>query len=165
VAFVARALLKHPTINATWSGDEIRMNAEVNMGVAMAVDGGVVAPVIRHAHKAELGEIAVRRQDLSERSRAGKLRPPDLTGGTFTLSNLGMYGVDNFSAIISSPQVAILAVGRIAERVVPVDGRLGIRSMMTFTLSSDHRVVDGARAAQFLSDLSKMIADPEPVLG
>jgi len=127
----------------------------------MAVNDGVVAPVIHSAHKAALEEIAVQRRDLTERARTGKLRPQDIAGGTFTISNLGMFGVDAFSAIITPPQAAILAIGRIAERVVPVDGRPGIRPMMSLTLSSDHRVVDGARAAEFLRDVAEAIASPE----
>jgi pyruvate dehydrogenase E2 component (dihydrolipoamide acetyltransferase) len=165
VALVSRVLLKHRRMNASWAGDAIRENADVNMGVAMAVDDGVVAPVIHNAHKADLGEIAVQRRDLTERARTGKLRPSDIAGGTFTISNLGMFGVDAFSAIISPPQAAILAVGRIAERVVPVDGRPGIRPMMTLTLSSDHRVVDGARAAEFLRDVFEAIGNPRKWLG
>jgi pyruvate dehydrogenase E2 component (dihydrolipoamide acetyltransferase) len=119
-----------------------------------------VAPVIHGADGAALGEIAWQRRDLTQRARAGKLRPEDITGGTFTLSNLGMFGVDAFSAIIAPPQAAILAVGRIADRVVPVAGAPGIRPMMTLTLSSDHRVIDGARAAEFLRDLAEAIANP-----
>jgi pyruvate dehydrogenase E2 component (dihydrolipoamide acetyltransferase) len=125
------------------------------------VNDGVVAPVIHNAHKAHLDEIAVQRRDLTERARAGKLRPQDVAGATFTISNLGMFGVDAFSAIIVPPQAAILAVGRIADRVVPVDGKPGIRPMMTLTLSSDHRVVDGARAAEFLRDVTEAIGNPQ----
>jgi pyruvate dehydrogenase E2 component (dihydrolipoamide acetyltransferase) len=157
VALAARVLQKHPRVNASWTGDGVRTNPEINIGLAMAVDDGVVAPVIRNADKVELGEIAVQRRDLAERARSGKLRPGDLAGGTFTISNLGMYGVDAFTAIIIPPQAAILAVGVIADRVVPVDGRPGVRPMMTLTLSSDHRVVDGARAAEFLRDLAAAI--------
>ncbi len=135
------------------------------MSVAMAVNDGVVAPVIHNAHKADLGEIAVQRRDLTERARTGKLRPQDLVGGTFTISNLGRFGVDAFSAIITPPQAAILAVGRIADRVVPVDGSPGIRPMMTLTLSSDHRVVDGVRAAEFLRDVTEAIGNPQEWLG
>ena len=165
VALVARVLLKHPRMNASWTTEGVQANADVNMGVAMAVNDGVVAPVIHYAHKADLGEIAVQRRALTERARAGKLRPTDIAGGTFTISNLGMFGVDAFSAIITPPQAAILAVGRITDRVVPVDGRPGIRPMMTLTLSSDHRVVDGARAAEFLRDVTEAIGNPEPWLG
>jgi pyruvate dehydrogenase E2 component (dihydrolipoamide acetyltransferase) len=161
LALVARVLLKHPRMNASWTAEGVRRHADVNLGVAMAVNDGVVAPVIHNAHKADLGEIAVQRRDLTERARAGKLRPQDVAGGTFTISNLGMYGVDAFSAIITPPQAAILAVGRIAERVVSVDGSPGIRPMMTLTLSSDHRVVDGARAAEFLRDVTEAIGNPQ----
>jgi pyruvate dehydrogenase E2 component (dihydrolipoamide acetyltransferase) len=164
VALVARILPKHPQVNASWNDGNVRANAEINIGLAMAVEHGVVAPVIHNAGKITLGEIAVQRRDLAERARSGKLRPGDLAGGTFTISNLGMYGVDAFTAIIIPPQAAILAVGAIAERVVPVEGRPGIRPMMTLTLSSDHRVLDGARAAEFLRDLVAVIGNPQPSL-
>ncbi|HKB98015.1 MAG TPA: dihydrolipoamide acetyltransferase family protein [Terriglobales bacterium] len=169
VALVARVLLKHPRVNASWTGEGVQTNPEINIGLAMAVDDGVVAPVIHNASNAALAEIAVQRRDLTERARSGKLRPADIAGGTFTISNLGMFGVDAFTAIIIPPQAAILAVGRIAERVVPVsvglDSRPGVRPMMTLTLSSDHRVVDGARAAEFLRDLAEAIANPQQWLG
>jgi pyruvate dehydrogenase E2 component (dihydrolipoamide acetyltransferase) len=165
VALVARVLRQHPRLNASWTGNGIRANPEINIGLATAVDDGVVAPVIRNADKTALDQIAAQRRELAERARAGKLRPSDVAGGTFTISNLGMYGVDAFTAIIIPPQVAILAVGSIADRVVPVgggsDARPGIRPMMTLTLSSDHRAVDGARAAEFLRDLAAAIANPE----
>jgi pyruvate dehydrogenase E2 component (dihydrolipoyllysine-residue acetyltransferase) len=168
-ALVARVLMKHPRMNASWSGAGVRTHPEVNIGLAMAVDDGVVAPVIHNAHQAALGEIAVQRRDLVERARTGKLRPADIAGGTFTISNLGMFGVDAFTAIIIPPQAAILAVGSIADRVVPVgadsDARPGIRPMMTLTLSSDHRVVDGARAAEFLRDLVEVLGNPQQWLG
>jgi pyruvate dehydrogenase E2 component (dihydrolipoyllysine-residue acetyltransferase) len=160
VALVARVLVKHPRVNASWIGDGIRLNPGVNIGVAMAVNDGVVVAVIPGAHAKNLGEIAALGHDLTERARSGKLRPADITGATFTISNLGMYKVDAFSAIINPPQAAILAVGRITDRVVPVDGKPGIRPIMTMTLSSDHRVVDGARAASFLNDLADAIQDP-----
>lgn len=161
VALVVRVLVKHPRMNASWTAEGVRRHADVNLAVAMAVNDGVVAPVIHNAHKADLGEIAMQRRDLTERARTGKLRPQDVTGGTFTISNLGMFDVDAFSAIITPPQAAILAVGRIVDRVVPVHGSPGIRPMMTLTLSSDHRVVDGARAAEFLQDVSEAIGSPE----
>jgi pyruvate dehydrogenase E2 component (dihydrolipoamide acetyltransferase) len=165
VALVARVLQKHSRMNASWTGDGVRANAEINIGLAMAVDDGVVAPVIHNADKTALGEIAAQRRDLAERARGGKLRPSDIAGGTFTISNLGMFGVDAFTAIIIPPQAAILAVGAIADRVVPVgvgpDARPGVRPMMTLTLSSDHRVVDGARAAEFLRDLVEAIGKPQ----
>jgi pyruvate dehydrogenase E2 component (dihydrolipoyllysine-residue acetyltransferase) len=169
VALVARVLLKHSRVNSSWAREGVHTNPEINIGIAMAVDDGVVAPVIHNAAKSTLAEIAVQRRDHTERARGGKLRPSDLAGGTFTISNLGMFGVDAFTAIIIPPQVAILAVGRIADRVVPVgagpDARPGVRPMMTLTLSSDHRVVDGARAAEFLRDLVEAILSPHQSLG
>jgi pyruvate dehydrogenase E2 component (dihydrolipoamide acetyltransferase) len=162
---IARVLLKHPRMNASWTGEGVRANVEINIGLAMAVDDGVVAPVIHAADKSGLREIAAKRRDLTERARGGKLRPADIAGGTFTISNLGMFGVHAFTAIIIPPQAAILAVGRISDRVVPIDGHPGIRPMMTLTLSSDHRVVDGARAAKFLQELVEAIGNPQPWLG
>ena len=164
-ALVARVLVKHPRLNASWTGERVHTNAEINIGLAMAVDDGVVAPVLHNADKSGLREIAAKRRDLTERARGGKLRPADIAGGTFTISNLGMFGVDAFTAIIIPPQAAILAVGRITDRVVPMDGHPGIRPMMTLTLSSDHRVVDGARAAKFLQELVEAIGNPQPWLG
>jgi pyruvate dehydrogenase E2 component (dihydrolipoamide acetyltransferase) len=164
IGILARTLAKHPRMNASWTGEGIRSNAEINISVAMAVKDGVVGAVIHKANTVKIAEISALRRELTERARAGRLRPADITGGTFTLSNLGMYKVDAFSAIITPPQAAILAVGSISERVVPVDGKPGIRPMMTMTLSSDHRVVDGARAAEFLSELANAIREPEKVL-
>jgi pyruvate dehydrogenase E2 component (dihydrolipoamide acetyltransferase) len=165
VALAARVLVKHPRVNASWTGDGIRFNHEVNIGIAMAVNDGVVAAVIPGAQTKKLGEIGALRHDLTERARAGRLRPADITGATFTISNLGMYKVDAFSAIINPPQAAILAVGRITDRVVPVDGKPGIRPMLTMTLSSDHRVVSGAHAATFLNDLADALEDPGKWIG
>ena len=157
----ARVLEKHPRMNASWVGDGVRLNPEINISVAMAVKDGVVGAVIPNANKQPIAGLSVLRRELTERARAGRLRPADITGGTFTLSNLGMYKVDAFTAIITPPQCAILAVGAIADAVVPVDGKPGIRPMMTMTLSSDHRVVDGARAAKFLGELAGAIREPE----
>ena len=164
VAAVAHALEKHPLVNTSWTGDGIRLHPEINIGIAMAVESGVVTASIPGANKKKLAEIAALRRDLTERARSGKLRPADITGTTFTISNLGMYQVDAFTAIIVAPQAAILAVGRIADRVVPVEGKPGIRPMMTLTLSCDHRVFDGARAALFLNDLAAAIVEPEKLL-
>jgi pyruvate dehydrogenase E2 component (dihydrolipoamide acetyltransferase) len=164
VALVARALAKHPRMNASWTGGSIRSNGEINVSVAMAVKDGVVGAVIHKADTLKIGEISSQRRELTERAKTGRLRPADITGGTFTLSNLGMYQVDAFSAIITPPQAAVLAVGSISERVVAVDGKPSVRPMMTMTLSSDHRVVDGARAAEFLSELAGAIREPEKML-
>ncbi len=160
VALVSRVLLKHPRLNASWSDKGITLHDHVNMGVAIAVNDGVVAAVIPNAHSAKLHEIAVQRRELGERARTGKLRPSDIADATFTISNLGMYRVDQFSAIIIPPQAAILAVGGIADRVVAVDGKPVVRPMMTFTISCDHRAADGARAALFLGDLADAISNP-----
>src|SRR6202030_4601969 len=135
-----------------------------NVGLAMAVESGVVTAAIPGANTKNLGEIAAMRHDLTERARAGKLRPADITGATFTISNLGMYNVDAFSAIINPPQAAILAVGRIADRVVPVNGQPAVQPTMMLTLSCDHRALDGARGAQFLGALADLIEEPLALL-
>ena len=160
IALVARVLHKHPRVNSTWTGQTIRPNPDVNISVAMAVEDGVVGAVIHKADTMEVGEISAQRRELTDRARANKLRPADISGGTFTISNLGMYDVDAFTAIITPPQAAILAVGGMADRVVPVDGKPAVRPMMTLTLSSDHRVIDGARAAQFMKDLADALRAP-----
>jgi pyruvate dehydrogenase E2 component (dihydrolipoamide acetyltransferase) len=164
IALVARTLAKHPRMNASWTGEGVRSNADVNVSVAVAVEDGVVGVVVHNADTLKIEEISTERHELTERARAGRLRPADITGGTFTLSNLGMYKVDAFSAIITSPQAGVLAVGAISERVVAVEGKPALRPMMTITLSSDHRVLDGARAAEFLGDLAEAIREPMKLL-
>ncbi len=164
VKVVAVSLRAHQRLNASWRGTSIVLHPEINIGLAAAVEEGLVVPVIHRADQLDLGEIARRRTDLTARAQAGKLRPDDVTGGTFTISNLGMYGVDAFSAIIPAPQAAILAVGRIVERVVPVKGAPTVQPMMTLSLSCDHRVLDGARAAQFLGTLAELIEEPLALL-
>jgi pyruvate dehydrogenase E2 component (dihydrolipoamide acetyltransferase) len=164
VALTARVLLKHPRLNASWSAEGIRLHDHVNMGIAIAVNDGVVAAVIHDAHTASLSEISTQRHGVAERARAGKLRPADIADATFTISNLGMYQVDQFSAIITPPQAAILAVGSIVDRVVAVQGKPAVRPMMTLTVSCDHRVADGARAALFLSNLAEAIREPAKFL-
>jgi pyruvate dehydrogenase E2 component (dihydrolipoamide acetyltransferase) len=164
VALTSRVLLKHPRLNSSFTSDGIRLHDHVNMGVAIAVDDGVVAAVIPNAHTSSLAEIATQRREIAERARAGKLRPADIADATFTISNLGMYHVDQFTAIIIPPQAAILAVGAIVERVIAVDGKPDVKPMITLTLSSDHRAADGARAALFLNDLAEAIRRPEETL-
>ena len=164
VALTARVLLDHPRLNASWSAEGIRLHDHVNMAIAIAVKDGVVAAVIHNAHAASLAEIAIQRRDVAERARAGKLRQTDIADATFTISNLGMYQVDQFSAIITPPQAAILAVGGIADRVLALAGQPAIRPMMTVTLSCDHRVADGARAASFLSGLAQAVREPAKLL-
>jgi pyruvate dehydrogenase E2 component (dihydrolipoamide acetyltransferase) len=160
VKVVAAALQKHPRLNASWLNDEIVANEQVNVGLAVAVEDGLLVPVVHRADQLGLGEIAARRAALVERAQTGKFAAEDLSGGTFTISNLGMYGVEKFSAIVNPPQAAILAVGSIVEQVVALNGQPAVQPMMTLTLSCDHRVVDGARAAQFLQTLAAFIEEP-----
>ena len=159
VAAVARALRKHPRMNASWDNGRITVHQEINVGLAIAVENAVVAAVVHNADRASIGEIAKQRIDKASRARANKLSPGDISGATFTISNLGMFNVDAFTAIIVPPQVGILAVGAIVDRVVVVDGMLAVRPMMTVTLSSDHRVIDGASAARFLNDVVTAIGE------
>jgi pyruvate dehydrogenase E2 component (dihydrolipoamide acetyltransferase) len=164
VALVARVLLKYPRLNASWTAEGIRLHDHVNMGVAIAVNDGVVAAVIPSAHMASVAQVALQRREVAERARAGTLRPADIADATFTISNLGMYQVDHFSAIITPPQAAILAVGSIADRVIAVEGKPAVRPMMGLTISCDHRVADGARAAMFLADLAETAREPAKCL-
>jgi pyruvate dehydrogenase E2 component (dihydrolipoamide acetyltransferase) len=164
IALVARILLDHPKMNASWTGSAIRLNPAVNISLAVAVPEGVVGAVIPNAATTAIAAIATQRKDLAERAKSGRLRPADIAGGTFTISNLGMFGIDAFSAIITPPQAAVLAVGRIADRVVAVNGQPAVRPIMTITLSSDHRVVDGAQAAAFLNDLTAALEEPSQKL-
>lgn len=164
VKVVAETLRAHPRMNASWQGGGIVQHNEIAIGIAVATDDGLVVPVIPHADELHLAEIARRREDVVRRAQAGKQCPDDLMGATFTISNLGMYGVDAFNAIVPGPQAGILAVGRIAERVVPLHGAPAIQPMMTLSLSCDHRVVDGARGAAFLSALADLIEEPLALL-
>jgi pyruvate dehydrogenase E2 component (dihydrolipoamide acetyltransferase) len=158
VALVGRALRKHPRMNASWTPQGVHVHEQVHVAIAMAVEGGVVTGVVQGADSAAPADIAVRRRDLAARARAGRLQPADISGATFTISNLGMFDVDAFSAIIVPPQAAILAIGAIADRVVAVDGLPTVRPMVTLTVSADHRIVDGAGAAAFLNDVAALLA-------
>ena len=160
VKIVAAALGQHEGVNASWTGDRITIHSQINVGIAVAVNDGLVVPVLHRADEQTLSAIVERRQDLVARAQTGKLKAEDLANGTFTISNLGMYGVDAFNAIVNPPQAAILAVGRIAERVVPLDGRPAVQPMMILSLSCDHRVIDGARGAIFLDTLADLIEEP-----
>jgi pyruvate dehydrogenase E2 component (dihydrolipoamide acetyltransferase) len=151
-------------MNASWTNDTVGLNSGIHISLAIAVDDGVVAPVIQNANKATLAEIASQRSAIAERAHAGRLLPGDLSGGTFTISNLGMFKVDAFTAIITPPQAAVLAVGAVSDRVVAIDGKPAVRSVMTLSLSSDHRLIDGARAAAFLNDVVDAIREPEKLL-
>jgi len=156
-SLVARTLVKHPRLNSSWIDGAVRANASINVAIAIAVDDAVVTGVIHHADCLSRADIAARRRALVDRARAGRLQPADIAGATFTISNLGMFHVDAFTAIIVPPQAAILAVGTIADRVVAVGGQPAVRPIVTLTLSCDHRVVDGARAAGFLSDVAESL--------
>jgi pyruvate dehydrogenase E2 component (dihydrolipoamide acetyltransferase) len=144
----------------SWSEDGLVTPPSMGVGLAVAIDDGLVVPVIHDADTLDLVSIAARREELVGRAREGRLEPSDVRGGTFTISNLGMYGVDAFTAIINPSQAAILAVGRITDRVLAVDHLPAVRPALTLTLSCDHRVVDGARGASFLDALADTIEEP-----
>ncbi len=156
----AAALRRHPAVNALYQNDTIELHPSANVGIAVAVEQGLVVPVIRSAERLSVQEIANARADLVERARAGKLKQEDLTDGTFTISNLGMFGIERFIAVLNPPQVAILAVGSVEDRVVAVDGEPSVRPRMELTLTCDHRAVDGATGAQFLTTVKKFLEEP-----
>ncbi len=162
---LAATLREHPRLNASWHAGSIIFHDEINIGLAVAVDEGLIVPIIHKADKYSVQELARKRKELITEAQAGKLRPQDIQGGTFTISNLGMYGVDAFNAIINPPQAAILSVGRIAERVVPISSQPSVQPMMVLSLSCDHRVVDGARGAQFLAALADLVEEPLGLIG
>lgn len=156
----ARALTEYPALNGTITSAEIIYHHFVHMGVAVALDNGLIVPVVRHADKKTLAEVAREVKDLAQRARAGSLSLDEVTGSTFTVTNLGMYGVDDFTPIINQPESAILGVGAIKERPVAEDGVVAIRPMMTLSLSFDHRLVDGSVAAAFLSRVRELLEKP-----
>ena len=154
------ALQEHPEVNATFMKDKIRMFGDVHIGVAVAIEEGLITPVVKDVDKKGLRDISLESKDLAARARARKLRPEEYSGSTFTVSNLGMFGVDEFTAIINPPEAAILAVGSIVEKPVVEDAQVKIGKRMRMTLSSDHRVVDGALAAQFMQTLKRVLESP-----
>ena len=164
VKAAARAIPDHPILNASLQGNEIRIPAEVNVGLAVALDDGLIVPVVRNTDKKALPEISAELRQLAEKARSGKLSSQDISGGTFTITNLGAYGVDSFNPIITPGQSAILGVCRIAEKPVVVDGEVVVRSMMNLCLSFDHRVMDGAPAAQFLQSVKELLESPQHLL-
>ena len=153
----ARALKDFPSLNSTYTEQQIMMHADINIGTAVALEEGLVVPVIRNADRLSLVELVRQSRELIDKAQKKKLFPLDYEGGTFTVSNLGMFGADSFIAIINPPQCAILAVGRVAPRVVAEGDAIAIRSLMTATLSADHRVVDGAVAARFLQEVRRLL--------
>lgn len=160
----AVTLRTHLDVNSSWGGDHLVRHSHVNIGCAVATDSGLLVPVIRDADRQSLTEIAVEAHALIDRARAGKLTPNELTGGTFTISNLGMYGIDHFTAVINPPEAAILAVGAVREEAVVRDGRLTAATTLKLTLSIDHRVLDGATAAVFLEAVVKLLEHPLRIL-
>jgi pyruvate dehydrogenase E2 component (dihydrolipoamide acetyltransferase) len=161
---VAAALKKHPMVNAAWTGEAIRQHGVVHIGVAVAVEEGLITPVIRHADKKGVTQIAQEVRELAGRARDKKLKPEEYTGSTFSISNLGMFGIEEFTAVINPPEAAILAVGTVQEKPVVVDGEVTVRPRMRITLSCDHRVIDGATGAQFLQTLVDNLEDPMMML-
>ena len=156
----AQALIRHREVNAEFTEEAILLHPSANVGLAVAAPQGLVVPVIRSAERLSLTEIAGMRADLVGRAREAKLRAEDIEGGTFTISNLGMYAVERFTAVLNPPQAALVAVGATEERVVPVDGETVVRPMVTLTGTFDHRAVDGAPAAAFLQTLKESLEDP-----
>jgi len=157
---VALALKKHPAVNSAWLGDKIRFHDYVNIGVAVAVPEGLVVPVLQHADQRSLSEISAAVRDFAQRAKEKKLQPEEMQGNTFSISNLGMFGISNFTAIINPPDSAILAVGAIRQEAVVKNGNLAVGHRMTVTLSCDHRSVDGATGAAFLQTLKAMLEEP-----
>jgi pyruvate dehydrogenase E2 component (dihydrolipoamide acetyltransferase) len=156
----AMALMRHRAVNALYKGDSIELHPSANVGIAVAIPNGLVVPVIQGCERKTIAEIAAARADLVDRARGGRLQQGDLDGGTFTISNLGMFGIERFIAVLNPPQVAILAVGATEEKPVVVDGEVVVRPRLELTLTCDHRAVDGATGAQFLGDVKAFLEEP-----
>jgi pyruvate dehydrogenase E2 component (dihydrolipoyllysine-residue acetyltransferase) len=157
----ARALKDFPSLNAAFTDQRVELYSDINIGVAVALEEGLVVPVIRNADRLSLEELAQQSRELADKAQKKKLFPLDYEGGTFTVSNLGMFGIDSFVAIINPPQCAILAVGQVGPRVVPHGEGIAVRPIMTMSLSADHRVVDGAIAARFLQEVKRLLEKPD----
>jgi pyruvate dehydrogenase E2 component (dihydrolipoamide acetyltransferase) len=157
---VADALVEFPQINARFAGDAIELVSEINLGIATAVEDGLIVPVIRGADRLGLLEIARQARELADKAEKGGFSSPDLSGATFSVSNLGMFDVDSFTAVINPPQAAILAVGSVKQRPIVRDGALAVGHTMSMTLSCDHRVIDGARGGRFLAEVKRRLENP-----
>jgi len=157
---VARALVRMPQVNVSFAEDRLIQKKQVHVGMAVALEQGLIVPVIHNADQRGILDIARESQRLAEAARTGKLRPEEFSGGTFTVSNLGMFDVDSFTAEINPPESAILAVGSITPTPVVVDGQVVVRDRMKVTLSSDHRAIDGATAARFLQEVKRLLEEP-----
>jgi pyruvate dehydrogenase E2 component (dihydrolipoamide acetyltransferase) len=165
VKAVADSLRAQPQMRVAWGGDDILTTDSVNVGVAVALDDGLIVPVVRNADAKTVTQISGEIRALAEKARAGRLLPDDYAGGTFTVTNLGMFGVADFAAIINPPEPAILAVSAIAEKPVVVDGQLAVGTRMTMTISGDHRAIDGATAARFLAEVKRRLETPGMLVG
>ncbi|MCL4153016.1 UNVERIFIED_CONTAM: hypothetical protein GTU68_033241 [Idotea baltica] len=165
VKAVAKSLRKHPAVNSSWLGDRIRYNDHIHIGVAVAVEDGLLVPVVRFADGKRLTQIGAEVRDLAGRAKAKKLQPEDWEGNTFTISNLGMFGIDEFTAIVNPPDACIMAVGGIAEKPVVKNGQIVPGNIMKVTLSCDHRVVDGAVGSAFLNTFRDYMESPVLLLG
>src|SRR6185503_15068171 len=161
----AIALKQHPKVNSSWLGDKIRVNHHVNIGVAVAVEEGLLVPVVRFADAKSLSQIATEVKDFAKKAKDKKLQPSDWEGNTFTISNLGMFGIEEFTAIINTPDACILAVGGIKQTPLVVNGKLRIGNVMKVTLSCDHRVVDGVTGSKFLQTLKGFLENPVILFG
>lgn len=161
VKLTARALRSHEILNSTFYEDRVEIHPHINIGIAVALDEGLVVPVIKDADKKTLCEITRERSRLVEKARKGKLLPDEYTGGTFTITNLGQFPVQYSTPIINPPESAIMGIGSLVERVVPVEGGIGVRKMLSVSLTSDHRHIDGATAARFLMEIKKYLGQPD----
>ncbi len=161
---VATALRKHPAVNSSWLGDKIRYNHHIHVGVAVAIEDGLIVPVVKFADTKSISHISAEVKDLAERAKGKKLQPNEFEGNTFTISNLGMFGIDEFTAIINPPDACILAVGAAKETVIVENGQMKIGQVMKVTLSCDHRVVDGAVGSAFLKTLKELLENPVKIL-
>lgn len=164
VKSAAAALKQHPTVNSSWMGDKIHINHHVSVGVAVAIDEGLLVPVIKHTDLKSLSQISAEVRELAGKARARKLGSDEMSGNTFTVSNLGMFGIEEFTAIINPPASCIMAVGGIVQKPVVEDGEIKVGNRMKVTLSCDHRVVDGASGAQFLATFKSIMEDPVRML-
>ncbi|NND94275.1 MAG: 2-oxo acid dehydrogenase subunit E2, partial [Flavobacteriales bacterium] len=160
----AMALRLHPDVNASWMGDHIRMNQHIHVGVAVAIETGLVVPVIKHTDHKSLTQIKVEVGQLANKAKNKKITPDEMQGNTFTVSNLGMFGIEEFTAIINPPASCILAVGAIVQKPVVKAGEIKVGNRMRVTLSCDHRVVDGAKGAQFLKTFKTLLESPVRLL-
>lgn len=157
---VATALARHPEVNAHWLGDRVRQFNRVHLGMAVAIEDGLITPVLFDADRKGLGQLSHEARELAGQARERKLTPEQYTGSTFSVSNLGMFGIDQFTAIINPPESGIIAVGQVEDKPVVVDGAVVVRKRARFTMSCDHRVIDGATGARFLQDLRRMLQNP-----